>query len=153
MSNTFTTNLNLAVPSPGDLNWDDEYSSFNEAVDDLGNLLCFTVTVLDPAVNGTIFFDGFVPQENIMVKAIGLFAQTSPTGQSIKVDILKNGSAQNDPGILSDGSQFEKTVLVSSIGFLVTDRLGLKFTQVGSVVAGDKIVVTVFYQKEAIVSL
>ena len=38
MSNTFTTNLNLAVPSPGDLNWDDEYSSFNEAVDDLGNL-------------------------------------------------------------------------------------------------------------------
>ena len=87
-----------------------------------------------------------------MVKAIGLFAQTSPTGQSIKVDILKNGSAQNDPGILSDGSQFEKTVLVSSIGFLVTDRLGLKFTQVGSVVAGDKIVVTVFYQKEAIVS-
>ena len=45
---------------------------------------------------------------------------------------------------------FGKTVLGSSIGFLVSDRLGLKFTQVGSVVAGNKIVVTIYYQKEAI---
>lgn len=153
MANTFTTNLNLAVPSAGDLNWENEYSSFAEAVDDLGNLLCFTVTAQDPAVNGVIFYDGFVPQENITVKAIGLFAQIAPTGQDMKVDVLKNGTDQINPGTLTDGSQFEKTVLGSSIGFLVSDRLGLKFTQVGSVVAGDKIVATVYYQKEAIPSL
>ncbi len=152
MANTFTTNLNLAVPAAGDLNWENEYSDFAEAVDDLGNLLCFAVTVPDPATNGTVFFDGFIPQENIVVKAIGLFARTAPTGQDMKVDILKNGAAQNNPGTLTDGSQFEKTVLGSSIGFLLSDRLGLKFTQVGSTVAGDKIVVTVYYQKEAIPS-
>ena len=150
MSNIFTTNLNLAVPSAGDLNWDDEYSDFAEAVDDLGNLLSFTVTVPDPAVDGLVFYDGFVPQENITVNAIGLFAQTAPTGQNMTVDVLKNGTEQNNPGVLTDGSQFEKTVLGSSIEFLVADRLGLKFTQVGSAIAGDKVVVTIYYQKEAI---
>ena len=32
MTNTFTTNLNLAIPGPGDLNWDNEYSDFANAV-------------------------------------------------------------------------------------------------------------------------
>ena len=152
MANTFTTNLNLAVPAAGDLNWDNEYSDFAEAVDDLGNLLSFAVTVQDPAVTGTVFYEGFVPQENITLNAIGLFAQTAPTGQDLKVDVLKNGTAESNPGTLAAGSQFEKTVLGSSIGFLASDRLGLKFTQVGSVIAGDKIVVTVYYQKDAIAS-
>lgn len=150
MANTFTANLNLAVPSAGDLNWENAYSDFAEAVDDLGNLLCFTVTVPDSAINGVVFYDGFVPQHNITVKAIGLFAQIAPSGQDMKVDILKNGTDQINPATLTDGSQFEKTVLGSSINFLVSDRMGLKFTQVGSVVAGDKIVVTIYYQKEAI---
>ena len=150
MANTFTTNLNLAVPSAGDLNWDDEYSDFAEAVDDLGNLLIFTVTVQDPAVDGAVFYDGFFPQENIMVNAIGLFAQTAPIGQDMKVDVLKNGTAANNPGTLTAGNQFDKTGLVSPIRFLVSDRLGLKFSQVGSDTAGDKIVVTIYYQKEAI---
>jgi hypothetical protein len=152
MANTFTTNLNLAIPSIGDLNWEIEYSGLATAVDDLGNLFCFTVTASDPAVNGVVFYDGFVPQENITIKAIGLFAQISPAGQDMQVDVLKNGISQVNPGILADGSQFEKTVLASPIDFLVSDRLGLKFTQVGSVVAGDKIVVTLYYQKEAIPS-
>ena len=121
-------------------------------MDDLGSLFCFTVNAPGPAVNGVIFYDGFVPQENITVKAMGLFAQTAPTGQDLKVDFLKNGTDQINPGTLTGGSQFEKTVLGSSIGVLVSDRLGLKFTQVGSVIAGDKIVVTVYYQKEAIPS-
>ena len=152
MANTFTTNLNLAVPAAGDLNWDNEYSDFAEVVDDLGNLLSFAVTVQDPAVTGTVFYEGFVPQENITLNAIGLFAQTAPTGQDLKVDVLKNGTVESNPGTLTAGSQFEKTALGSSIGFLASDRLGLKFTQVGSVIAGDKIVVTVYYQKDAIAS-
>jgi hypothetical protein len=153
MGNIFTTNLNLAIPSAGDLNWENEYSDFTEAVDDLGNLLSFTVTISDPAVNGVVFYDGFVPQENIIVNAIGLFAQTAPVGQDIKIDFIKNGIVENNSGVLTDGAQFEKTVLSSSILFLSSDRMGLKFTQVGTVVAGDKIVVTVYYQKEAIPSL
>ena len=150
MANTFTTNLNLAIPSSGDLNWENEYSEFAEAVDDLGNLLCFTITNPGSATNGVVFYDGFVPQENISVKAVGLFAQTAPGGQDMKVDVLKNGTDQINPATLTDGSQYEKTILDSSISFMISDRLGLKFTQVGSVVAGDNVVVTIYYQKEAI---
>lgn len=152
MANTFTTNLNLAVPSAGDLNWENAYLDFAQAADDVGNLFCFTVTVPELAINGVVFYDGFFPQENITVKAIGLFAQIAPDGQDMKVDILKNGTDQINPATLTDGSQFEKTVLGFSINFLVSDRMGLKFTQVGSVVAGDKIIVTIYYQKEAISS-
>ena len=91
-----------------------------------------------------------VPQENITVKAISIYAQIAPTGQDLKIDFLKNGADQNNPGVLADGKQFEKTDLSSAIGYLKSDRMGLKFSQVGSNVSGDKIVVTVYYQKEAI---
>ena len=153
MANTFTANLNLAIPDPGDLNWENEYSDFSNAVDDLGNLLCFTVTVHDVAVDGTVFFDGFIPQENISVRAIGIFALIPPTGQDLRVDIIKNSTAQNSEGILTDASQFEKTSLGTTITFSNSDRLGLKFTQVGSVNAGDRLVVTVYFQKEAIATV
>jgi hypothetical protein len=152
MANIFTTNLNLAIPSAGDLNWDNEYSDFAIAMDELGNLLSFTVTVSDSAVDGLVFYDGYVPQENITLRAIGLFARNAPIGQDLKVDVIKNGTAENNYGTLSNGSQFEKTVLGPSIGFSVSDRLGLKFTQIGTLVAGDNIVVTIYYQKEAILS-
>jgi hypothetical protein len=152
MANTFTANLNLAIPDPGDLNWENEYSDFSNAVDELGNLLCFTVTVHDAAVDGTVFFDGFIPQENILVRALGIFALIPPTGQDLMVDIIKNSTAQNSEGILTDGNPFEKTSLGTTIAFSNSDRLGLKFTQVGSVNAGDKLVVTVYFQKEAIVT-
>ncbi len=151
MANTFTANLNLAIPAAGDLNWENEYSNFANAVDDIGNLFCFTVPVHDAAVNGTVFYDGYIPQEFITVRAIGVFARNAPTGQNLKVDILKNGTAQNNEAILTDGSQFEKTG--TSVSFSNTDRLGLKFTQVGSVIAGDKIVVTVYFQKKAIATV
>ena len=148
MANTFTANLNLAIPDLGDLNWENEYSDFSNAVDDLGNLLSFTVH--DAAVDGTVFFDGFIPQENISVRAIGIFALIPPTGQDLMVDIVKNSTVQNSEGILTDGSQFEKTSLGTTITFSNSDRLGLKFTQVGSANAGDKLVVTIYFQKEAI---
>ena len=103
-------------------------------------------------VDGTVFFDGFIPQENILVRALGIFALIPPTGQDLMVDIIKNSTAQNSEGILTDGNPFEKTSLGTTIAFSNSDRLGLKFTQVGSVNAGDKLVVTVYFQKEAIVT-
>lgn len=150
MANTFTTNLNLAIPGPGDLNWDNEYSDFANAVDDLSTLLCFAISIQDSAVNGTVFFDGFIPEETISVRAIGVFSLNPPTGQDLRVDLLKNSIAQNNEAVLSDGNQFEKTSLAGTVLFTNSDRLGLKFTQVGSVNAGDKFVITIYYQKEAI---
>ncbi|MBC8284336.1 MAG: hypothetical protein H8E32_11030 [Nitrospinae bacterium] len=153
MANTFTTNLNLAIPGPGDLNWENEYSDFANAVDDMGALLCFTVSVHAAAVNGTVFFDGFIPEETISVRAIGIFALTPTTGQNLTIDILKNSVTQNNEAVLSDGNQFEKTSFGSTVSFSNSDRLGLKFTQVGSVDAGDKLVVTLYFQKEAIATV
>jgi hypothetical protein len=69
------------------------------------------------------------------------------------VDIIKNSTAQNSEGVLTDTSQFEKTSLGVAVAFSISDRLGLKFTQVGSVNAGDKLVVTVYFQKEAIATV
>jgi hypothetical protein len=63
MANTFTTNLNLAIPDPGDLNWENEYSDFSNAVDDLGNLLSFTFTVHDAAVEGMVFLMDSFPKK------------------------------------------------------------------------------------------
>ena len=150
MANTFTTNLNLAIPSPGDLNWENEYSDFANAVDDLGNLFCFTISIHDSASSGTVFFDGFIPEEAISVRAIGIFSLVPPTGQDLVVDILKNSIEENNLAVLTDGNQFEKTSLASNVFFSSSDRLGLKFTQVGSVNSGDKLVITVYFQKEAI---
>jgi len=150
MANTFTTNLNLAIPSPGDLNWGNEYSDFANAVDELSTLLCFTIPTHDSAVNGTVFFDGFIPEETILVRAIGVFSLDPPTGQDLKIDLLKNSAEQNSEAVLTDGNSFEKTSLTAAVLFTNNDRLGLKYTQVGSVNAGDKFVVTIYYQKEAI---
>ncbi len=150
MANTFTTNLNLAIPGPGDLNWENEYSDFANAVDDLGNLLCFTISIHDSAASGTVFFDGFIPEETISVRSIGIFSLIPPTGQDLMIDILKNSIEENNKAVLTDGNQFEKTSLASTVFFSNSDRLGLKFTQVGSVNSGDKLIVTVYFQKEAI---
>lgn len=152
MANTFTTNLNLAIPGAGDLNWENEYSDFANAVDHLGALLCFTISIQDTAVNGTVFFDGFIPEEAISVRAMGIFSLNPPTGQDLRIDIIKNSTEQNNEAVLTDGNQFEKTSLASAVLFTSSDRLGLKFTQVGSVNAGEKFVVTIYYQKEAIAS-
>ncbi|MZH14838.1 MAG: hypothetical protein F3742_08725 [Nitrospinae bacterium] len=68
----------------------------------------------------------------------------------MKVDILKNSVEQNNEAVLTDGNQFDKTSLANSVTFTNKERLGLKFTQVGSGNAGDKMVVTIYYQKKAI---
>lgn len=150
MANTLTTNLNLAVPGAGDLNWGNEYSDFANAVDDMGALFCFAVSVHDAAVSGTVFFDGFVPEETISVRALGIFALIPPAGRSLKIDLLKNSIAQNNEAVLSDGKQFEKTSLEPPLSFSNNDRLGLKFSQAGTLNAGGKLVVTLYFQKEAI---
>ncbi|MEK9627827.1 MAG: hypothetical protein VW455_02270 [Nitrospinota bacterium] len=153
MANTFTNNLNLPIPGAGDLNWETEYTEFANAVDDLGSLLCFTLSVHGPAIDETVFFDGFVPEETIAVRAIGIFSLNPPTGQDLKIDILKNSIAQNNEATLTDGNQYEKTSLSTKVVFSISDRLGLKFSQVGSGNPGDKIIVTVLFQKEAIATI
>ena len=152
MANTFTANLNLAKPSAGDLNWENEYTDFVEAVDDLGNLLTMNIPVPGNAVDEAIIFEGFAPQEDITVKAIGIFAKTAPTGAALQIDLLRDGSEVADLATLAPAATYEKTTLATPQNFLSTERLGLKIKQVGSTVAGADLIVTIYFQKKAIAS-
>ena len=150
MGNTLTSNLNLSIPAAGDLNWDNEYSDLVEAVDDIGNLLVMNVPVVGNAVNEEIIFEGYVPQEDITVLAIGIFAKTAPTGANLTIDVLKDGAELGDLATLTDAATYEKTTLATAQDILKTERLGLKIKQIGSGVAGADLIVTIYYKKKSI---
>lgn len=150
MANTFTSNLNLAIPAAGDLNWEDEYSDLVEAVDDIGNLLSMNISVPGNAVDEAVVFEGYTPQEDITVIAIGIFAKTPPTDANLTIDVLKDGVELADLATLTAASIFEKTVLAAPQDILKTERLGLKIKQIGSTVTGADLIVTIYYRKKAI---
>ncbi len=150
MGNTFTTNLNLAKPGAGDVNWEEEYHDMAEAVDDIGNLLAVNIPVVGNAVDEQVVFDGFFPQEDITVIAIGIFAKTAPTDADLTIDVLKDGAELGDLATLTAAANFEKTVLAAPQDILIAERLGLKIKQVGSTIAGADLIVTIHYKKKPI---
>lgn len=152
MANSFSSNLNIAKPAAGDLNWENEYDDFVEAVDDIGNLLTMNVPVPGNAVDEAVVFDGYTPQEDITVVAIGIFAKTAPTDANLTIDVLKDGAELGDLATLTAASIFEKTTLAAPQDILKTERLGLKIKQIGSTVAGADLIVTIYFKKKAIAS-
>lgn len=150
MANIPTTNLSIPKPAPGDTNWDDEYFNLADAVDQIGNLFAMTVNAVFVPEAGQVFYDGFIPAEDITLKAIGLFAMQAPTGQDLTVDVLKGGVAEATIATLADGAAFQKNTFVTPVEFLKTDRLGLKFVQVGSTEPGNGIMATLYFMKKAL---
>jgi hypothetical protein len=150
MANTPTANLNIQKPGAGDINWDDEYFGMADAVDQIGNLLCMTVNALFVPEAGQVFYEGFVPAEDITLKAIGLFAMQAPTGADLTVDVLKDGVAEANIATLPATATFQKTTFATPIEILKTERLGLKFVQVGSTQPGNGIIATLYFMKKAL---
>ena len=150
MANTPTTNLNIPKPAPGDVNWDDEYFKLADAVDQIGVLFTMSVNAVFVPEAGQVFYEGFIPLEDMTLKAISLFAMQAPTGQDLTVDVLKGGVAQSNVSTLAAGTTFQKTTFLSPIAFLKTERLGLKFVQVGSTDSGNGITATFYYMKKAV---
>lgn len=146
---TFTTNLNLPIPEEGNANWQALEASVKNALDDVGNL--FAVVIPSPflAENGKVFYDGFVFQEDVTVKKIGIYAVKAPTGQDLKVDLLLDGAAQSRIATLTDAANFELTD-IADLDYTSGQRLGLKYIQIGTTEEGNGITVTVYYQKKAI---
>lgn len=90
-----------------------------------------------------IFYDGWVAQENITLTKGSLFAVTAPIGANIIVDILINGVAQSTPMTLTAGSTHELTD-ITNLEVTAGQRIGLKFTQIGSTNPGNGIIVTLY---------
>lgn len=150
MANTPTANLNIPKPAPGDINWDDEYFNLADAVDQIGNLFTMTVNALFLPEAGQIFYEGFVPAEDITLKAISLFAIQAAAGSDLTVDVLKDGVAQSSIATLAAAATFQKTTFLTPIQFLNTNRLGLKYVQVGATTPGNGIIATLYYMKKAL---
>ena len=145
----FTANLNLPIPEEGNTNWRALEASVKEAIDDVGNLLAVVIPAPFLAELNQVFYDGLVFQEDVTVKKISLYAVTAPTGANLKVDLLKDGVAQARIATLTLATNFELTD-IADLDFLSGERLGLKFTQVGSGEEGNGVSATVYYQKKAI---
>ena len=145
----FTANLNLPIPEEGNNDWRALEASVKEAVDDIGNLLTVVIAAPFLAEVNQVFYDGLVFQEDVTVKKISLHAVEAPTGADLKVDLLKDGSAQAKIATLTAASNFELTD-IADIVYAAGERLGLKFTQVGSAEPGNGVSATVYYQKKAI---
>ena len=145
----FTANLNLPIPEEGNTNWRALEASVKEAIDDVGNLLAVVIPAPFLAELNQVFYDGLVFQEDVTVKKISLYAVTAPTGANLKVDLLKDGVAQARIATLTLATNFELTDIADT-DFLSGERLGLKFTQVGSGEEGNGVSATIYYQKKAI---
>lgn len=150
MANTFTPNLNIPKPAVGDVNWEDEYAKFADALDAVGNLFSLTVNALFVPEAGQVFYEGFLPAEDITLKAISIFATEAPTGQDLSLDVLIDGVEQANVSTLADGATYQKTTFGTAIEISKSERLGLKFIQVGTTQPGNGIIVTLYFMKKAV---
>lgn len=98
------------------------------------------------AVDEDTFFNGFTPDNNIVVTEITISARTAPTGANLQIDVLKNSAEQSTVATLTAGSNYEETD-ITDVSITSSDTLGLKIKQVGSTVTGEDITVIVHYRE------
>ena len=150
MANTFTPNLNIPKPAAGDVNWEDEYVKLADALDAVGNLFSLTVNAFFVPEAGQVFYEGFLPAEDITLKAISIFATQAPTGQDLTLDVLVDGVEQANLSTLADGATYQKTTFGTAIEISKSERLGLKFIQVGTTEPGNGMIATLYFMKKAV---
>ncbi len=153
MANSFTLNLNLPKPAAGDLSWKDEEDAVKEAIDDIGNLFSFPIPLVQAPAVGLVFYDGFMPQEDITLVALSIFSGTAPTGAALTIDVLKDGAAQANGATLSAGSQKQKTTLGVPIDFTSAQEMGFQVTGIGSIEPGNDVYLTIYFKKKAITTI
>jgi hypothetical protein len=87
------------------------------------------------------FYDGWVTQDAVTIEKISLFAHTAPTGADLQVDILIDGVAQTKLATLTAGATHEITD-IADLNVAAGERVGFKYTQVGSTEPGNGVIVT-----------
>ncbi len=93
-----------------------------------------------------IIYDGWVAQEDVTITKGSLFAGDAPVGSDMIVDILIDGVAQTRLLTLTDGQNHELTD-ITDLEVVAGERIGLKFTQAGSIDPGNAVIVTLYQVK------
>lgn len=138
-----------AAPSGTDLLYiSDGGSSKRITVDNLMKYLERELVIPNPFTPGVgeIFPFGWFPQQDITITKASLFALTAPTGAALVADILINDVAQTRLITLADGSTVQLTD-ITDLAVTAGQRVGLKFTQIGSTNPGNGISATLHYKK------
>lgn len=101
----------------------------------------FTIPSLFAAEADLTFYDGWVAQDAITLTKVSIFAHTAPTGADLIIDVLIDGSAQTKLATLTAGATHEITD-IADLSVAAGERVGFKYTQVGSTEPGNGIIVT-----------
>ena len=97
-----------------------------------------------PQLNDFIV-DGIKMQNVVKLTLIELNAQGAPTGADLKVTLTKNSLSTSAVATLTAGSTFEDTLI--NLIFDTTDSIGFRITQIGSILAGEGLRVTLHFEK------
>ena len=106
-----------------------------------------SVNSIPVATNGLVFFDGWSVPFNMMIIGIGVSAQDVPVGDDLNITLLKNGVAQTQTGVLANGSSYQLTTFATPLALAAFDKLGLKYTKVGSSIPGNGVIANIIYLK------
>ena len=102
----------------------------------------YTVHVGGTAVTGTCFTGDTFGQAST-VTGMFVYAKDAPTGASLTIDLLKNGSAQSVTVTVTTGTNSSSSTFSKS--FTASDLIGFTISGVGSTFAGAEITITLVY--------
>jgi hypothetical protein len=106
----------------------------------------FTVPYAFECEAGVVFYDGWMPPENVTVTNIEIFCVSAPVGSTLTIDCLIDGDEQSRIATLNASSNYQSTN-ITNLPILATERFGLKIKTVGATEAGNGMIVTIRYKK------
>ena len=98
------------------------------------------------AVDEDTFFDGFTPDQNIVITKVTISARTAPTDADLQIDLLKDSAEQSVIATLTAASNYETTDITDTT-ITSSETLGLIIKQIGSTLAGEDITVVLHYKE------
>lgn len=102
----------------------------------------YTVHIGGTLATGTQFNGDTLGQAST-VTGMFVYIKDAPAGQSVTVDLMKNGSAQSVTVTVAAGSNSSSSTFSKS--FAATDLVGFTVPQVGSSFAGAEMTITLVY--------
>jgi len=145
-----TSGINLSETNSTGLTSDFTASSIVGGLNELktgGGIKYLPIIYEGTAQDEDAFFDGFTPDQSIVVTEITLSARNAPTGADLQIDLLKNSAEQSTITSLTAGSNYETTNITDTT-FTTSDTLGLKIKQIGSTVAGESFNIILHYTED-----
>jgi hypothetical protein len=131
----------------GDLQTASIFTQAMNILDALGNLTAQSVIPLlmkgieADAVD--FIMNGYLSSTAMQVNRVSIYTPDPPTGQDLILSLYKDDVVEAQTITLAAGANEADITLGTPIPFSVVQRLGAKFTQVGSTNAGSDMFVTI----------